>query len=100
MKGSKKQIAWAKEIEAKYNHLVDTFGGQKIECDDASFWIEHGQVTNIGFEKLPVKLEAWNFLRTNGLTNVKVTDMVAWDAVDNGILSELAANEIYTYRVK
>jgi hypothetical protein len=96
MKGSEKQIAWAKEIEAKYNHLVDTFGGQKIECDDASFWITHGQVTNIGFEILPVKLEAWNFLRSD----LFVDKASLRSQSQNGLITRDAAQLILRDEVK
>jgi hypothetical protein len=63
MRGSDKQIKWATEIQAKYNHMVETFGGEKIECDDAKFWIEYGQVTNISYGNLPVIFEAYSFLK-------------------------------------
>ena len=65
MKGSEKQIAWATQLEAEYNHMVDTFGGKKIESEDASFWITYGRVTNITYKTLPIKFEAYSFLRSD-----------------------------------
>lgn len=97
MKGSEKQINWALEIEAKYNHFVDTFhGGVKIECDDAKFWIENAQVSNITFNRVPFKFEAYTFLRSDLYVDNKILRQQCKD----GLISMDAYNMILTGEVK
>ena len=93
--GSEKQVKWAESLRAEYLRLVKKFGGVEIDCEDAKFWIEHAQVNNITYKNVPAKLEAYEFLKSIGEKRIDATDMRAWDAYDNGLLSEEAINIIY-----
>jgi hypothetical protein len=72
MQGSEKQIKWALEIMAEYNRIIKNFGGESIECDDASFWINYGKnVNNINYKTLPTLWEAYSFLQSGNFVDNK-----------------------------
>jgi len=97
MVGTEKQIAWAKDIEAKYNHFVDTFGGEKIKCNDAKFWIDHvAQVNNVTFGVVPTRFEAYSFIRSGKYIDDRVLRQQSMD----GLISRDAAILIMQGEIK
>ena len=76
--GSEKQIKWAESIRAEYYRLVEMFGGEKIDCEDAKFWIEHGRVSNISMKSLPDFLIAYSWVK-EGLSEDDMYDLAESD---------------------
>lgn len=100
LKGSRKQIKWAEDIRKQYIHFVEEFGGEMVDCEDAKFWIEYAQVSALNYEKVPTRLEAYEFLKRTGLRPKDFSDNCVWERVDAGELSEEAGSMIYQGEVR
>ena len=96
--GSEKQIKWAEDIRKEYNHYIDTFGGEKVDCEDAKFWIEYGRVTNITYKEVSTRLEAYNFIRSNNF--IDRTQTTLRQQSKDGLISRDAAMLIIEGYVK
>lgn len=96
--GTEKQIKWAEELRNEYLRLVGKFGGEDIDSEDSKFWIENAQVTNITYKSIPIKLEAYNFLRSEKY--VDKTQKTLKSQSEKGLITKAAAMMIIQGEVK